>query len=87
MMAWQVQFAEPKVTDVFGEHSANVAHFACADSDAKALATLRARFALAGHCVHVGSDSDFIVTLWPMTRYCRNFTALRAFARQVGIKA
>ena len=51
----------------------------------KATATVIAQFALAGHAVHKGSAQDFIVCKFGMTRHCKDFAALQAFAKQVGV--
>ena len=53
--------------------------------DAKAIATLIAQLALAGHAVHRAQSDGFIVTKWGQTRYCANFAELAAFARQLGV--
>jgi hypothetical protein len=55
------------------------------DPDGKAIATQLARFALAGHTVHKGSVGDFTVCKYGMTRYCKDFTELQAFAKQLGV--
>lgn len=54
--------------------------------DQKCLATLIAQFAIAGHVVHKGCDSDFTVCKYANVRYCKDFAELQAFARQVGVK-
>lgn len=54
--------------------------------DGKAIATQLARLALAGHIVHRGDIGDFTVCKYGMTRYCKDFDELEAFARQVGVK-
>jgi hypothetical protein len=51
----------------------------------KRLATLIAQFALAGHVVHKGCDSDFTVCKYAMVKYCKDLAELQAFARQVGV--
>ena len=53
--------------------------------DGKAIATQIARLALAGHVVHKGSAGDFTVCKYGMTRYCKDFTELQAFTRQLGV--
>ncbi len=52
--------------------------------DGNAIATQIARLALAGHAVHKGQSGDYIVSKYGMTRYCKDFTALVAFAKKVG---
>jgi len=54
--------------------------------DGKAIATQLARLALAGHIVHRGDIGDFTVCKYGMTRYCKDFAELQAFARQLGVK-
>lgn len=53
--------------------------------DGKVIATLIAKFALAGHVVHQGQCGDFTVGRWGMSRYCQDAKALKAFAIQVGV--
>jgi len=70
----------------FANHIAhNIVVFPTVSESGKALATLKAKFALAGHQVHEGSNDDFIVTRWGMSRYCADIGALRRFARVVGV--
>ena len=71
----------------FPEHTHNVVDFATARDSGKAIASLKARFAIAGHQGHEGSNNDFIVTRWGMSRYCPDLAALRMFARVVGVQA
>ena len=54
--------------------------------DGKAIATQLARLGLAGHVVHRGEIGDFTVCKYGMTRYCKDFTELQAFARLLGVK-
>ena len=54
--------------------------------DGKAIANQMARLALAGHIVHRGDIGDFTVCKYGMTRYCKDFAELQAFARQLGVK-
>ena len=53
--------------------------------DGKAIANQIARLALAGHAVHKGQSGDYIVSKYGMTRYCKDFAELAAFARQLGV--
>jgi len=53
--------------------------------DGKAVATAIASLALAGHHVIKGTHGDFTVCRFGLTRYCADFAALVAFARQVGV--
>lgn len=52
--------------------------------DGKATVTLIAQLALVGHLVNKGADGDFVVTKWGQTCYCKDITALEAFAKKVG---
>lgn len=57
------------------------------DDCGKALAYLKAVFAMKGHAVHELSGGGFIVvaTQWAgMCRECPDLHALRTFARQIG---
>lgn len=63
----------------------NIVDFTSALDSDKGLATLKARFAIAGHQVHDGSNHDFIVTRWGMARHCPDVAALRIFARVLGV--
>ena len=51
----------------------------------KRLATLRAKFAMAGFSVHGLDDGGFLVCRWNMSRACADLAALTAFARQTGV--
>lgn len=51
----------------------------------KALAAQIARLALAGHAVHKGQHGDFTVCKYGMSRYCKDFAELQAFAVQLGV--
>jgi hypothetical protein len=53
--------------------------------DGSAIATQLARLALAGHTTHKGSAGEFTVSKYGMSRYCKDFTELQAFARQLGV--
>lgn len=65
----------------FRSHEAiNQAH------DGKAITTQIARLALAGHAVHKGQSGDYLVSKYGMTRYCKDFTELAAFAQKLGVK-
>lgn len=52
--------------------------------DSKAIATQIARLAQAGHVVHKGTQGDFTVCKFGLTRYCASFAELVAFAKKVG---
>jgi hypothetical protein len=53
-------------------------------TDSKAIATQIAHLALAGHHVIKGDRGNYTVCKFGMTRYCKDFAALVAFAWQVG---
>lgn len=76
-------------SEPFADHRNNIVDFPSADDSSKALATLKAKLALAGHQVHEGSNNDFIVVKadWGMSRHCPDMAALRRFARVVGVTA
>ena len=63
----------------FANHSHNIIDFATAQHPGKA------QFAQVGHQVYDGGNDDFIVTRWGMSRYCPDLTALRIFARVLGV--
>ena len=64
----------------FRSHGAtNQAH------DGNAIAHQIAQLALAGHVVHQGGAGDYTVCKYGMTRYCKDFAELQAFARQLGV--
>lgn len=54
-------------------------------TDSKAIATQVARLALAGHHVIKGSEGDYTVCKYGMTRYCQDFAELQAFAVKLGV--
>ena len=54
--------------------------------DGNAIANQIARLALAGHTVHDGGTGDFLVSKYGLSRYCKDFAEIQAFARQLGIK-
>lgn len=56
----------------------------CTD-EGKTLATLKAKFALAGHSVHTLADGGFLVCRWGV-RHVPDLHALAAFARQIGVR-
>ena len=53
----------------------------------KDIANQIARLALAGHVVHKGQHDDYTVCKYGMTRYCKDFAELQAFAVKLGVKA
>jgi len=56
------------------------------DQGANRVATLLAKLALAGHVVHRGPASDFMVCKYGLSRWCRDLGELEDFARQLGVK-
>lgn len=81
----------PRACDSEGLHSnTNASDFASHGPiqqapDGSAIETQMARLALAGHHVIKGDRNDFVVTKYGLTRYCADYAALVAFARQVGV--
>lgn len=63
----------------------NGADFPTVEQNSKAISTQIAKLALAGHAVHKGGIGDFTVCKYGMTRYCKDFAELHAFARQLGV--
>jgi hypothetical protein len=74
-------------SEPFADHRNNIVDFPPVDGSSKALATLKAQLALAGHQVHEGSNDDFIVTRWGMSKHCPDIGALRRFARVLGVSS
>jgi len=62
--------------------SSNSADFT---ASANQIANQIAHLALAGHIVIRGDRGDFTVCKFGLTRYCADYAALAAFARQVGV--
>ena len=56
-------------------------------TDTKEVTHQVTRLALAGHVVHQGKTGDFTVCKYGMTRYCKDFAELQAFARQLGVQS
>lgn len=74
-------------TGPFGNHSTNTRDYPTEMIFGKASPALKALFARAGHLVHDGSDDDYFVIKanWGMSRHCRDYAALVAFGRQLGV--
>ena len=51
----------------------------------KAVATLTAQLALAGHTVHKLQSGGYLVCKWNCSYHAKDFKALQAFARQLGV--
>mgnify|MGYP000004324670 CR=1 FL=1 len=71
----------------FQKHTTNELDYPTGQRPGKALETLRAKFALCGHIVHDGGNDDYIVVKsdWCMSRHCRDYAALVAFGRVLGV--
>ena len=54
--------------------------------DGKAIASQIERLTLAGHAVHKGTDGDFLVCKYGLSRWCQDFPELAAFALKLGVK-
>lgn len=66
-------------TEGFQKHTTN-------DLDSTAdTANLIARLELQRHQVHRGSNGDFLVSKYGMSRYCPDVTDLQAFAKKLGV--
>jgi hypothetical protein len=57
------------------------------DDEGKALATLKAAYALAGYAVHDLSCGGYLVARWNVTKHCPDRHALAGFSRQIGVRA
>jgi hypothetical protein len=57
----------------------------CAPEANKAVMTLIAQLALAGHAVHQLHDGEFVVCKYGLTRHCQNFAELQEFAQKLGV--
>ncbi len=71
----------------FQKHTANEFDYPTGQRPGKALETLRAKFAMRGYLVHEGGNDDYIVVKsdWCMSRHCKDFAELQAFARKLGV--
>jgi len=91
-MTTNTQQKAPGACDSKGLHTdTNASHFASHGPiqqapDGKAIATQIARLALAGHVVHKGTHGDYTVCKFGLARYCADYAALVAFAKQVGAR-
>ena len=59
--------------------------FATGQRQRKAITTLIAELALAGHAVHELRCGDFLVCKYGYSHYAQDFDALQAFARRLGV--
>ena len=73
--------------DTNQRRSAEIIPFSGASSNCNQ-SNLIARLTRAGHLVHEGSEHSFTVVhpRWGMLKYCEDFAALTAFARNVGVQ-
>jgi hypothetical protein len=71
----------------FQNHTINDLNFPTGSRARKASVSLKAQFERAGHLVHEGGNDDYIVVKadWCMSRHCRDYSALVAFGRQLGV--
>lgn len=53
-------------------------------TDAKAVATIKAKLAIMGHAVFDLAEGGYIVTRWGMARHCADVGQLAAFLEQIG---
>ena len=63
----------------------NDLHFPTGRRPSKAVATLTAQLALAGHTVHKLQSGGYLVCKWNYSYHAKDFEALQAFARQLGV--
>jgi len=66
--------------------SENSGIVAFTDGDRKAVTTLKAAFAIAGHSVHELADGGFLVCKFALAKHCPDARALAAFAKLVGVR-
>lgn len=71
----------------FQNHTTNIIDYPLSERPRKALETIKAKFARAGHLVHDGGNDDYIVVKadWCMSRHCPNYAALVSFGRVLGV--
>ena len=59
--------------------------FAIGEKHSKAIATQIAHLAIAGHVVHHLIDDGYLVCKYGYTHHAKDFEALQAFARKLGV--
>ena len=59
--------------------------YATGQRPSKAIATQIAELALAGHTVHKLQSGGYLVCKWNCSYHAKDFEALQAFARQLGV--
>jgi hypothetical protein len=74
-------------TGSFENHSLRMGDYPTRMTFGKASSQLKSKFAQAGHLVHDGCDNDYFVIKanWSVSRHCRDYAALIAFGRQLGV--
>ena len=69
-----------------GPHNrTNALEFTTGERPGKAIATQIAQLAIAGHAVHQLNDGGYWVCKYGYTHHAKNFEALQAFARKLGV--
>lgn len=69
-----------------GPHNhTNDLDFATGERPGKAIATQIAQLAIAGHAVHQLADGGYWVCKYGYTHHAKDFEALQAFARKLGV--
>ena len=69
-----------------GPHTdTNGIDFRTVGADSKAIATQIAQLAIAGHAVHQLADGGYWVCKYGYTHHAKDFEALQAFARKLGV--
>lgn len=64
----------------------NTVNFPTAAQKSQAIANQIAVLALAGHHVHRGTDGDYLVCKYGLSRWCSDFAELQAFAKKLGVQ-
>ncbi len=64
----------------------NAVDFPTAEQKSKGVAYQIGRLMLAGHAVHKGTDGDFLVCKYGLSRWCKDFAELQAFAKKLGVQ-
>ena len=91
MMTTDTKQKAAGATNTNGLHTdTNAADFLTGDAsgqapDGKAIATQIACLALAGHAVHQIADGGYLVCKYGYTHHAKDFAALQAFARKLGV--
>ena len=64
----------------------NIVDFPTAEQKSNAIANQIAALALAGHTVHKRTDGDYLVCKYGLSRWCKDFAELQAFAEKLGVQ-